>query len=78
MIKNYEISIITLNENMKNNRIFQIKNINNNNIYNIELKNGLIIIMGGNFQNDFRHRVLKLSNNNNINRRLSLTFRQFI
>ena len=78
MIKNYEISIITLNENIKNKRIFQIKNINNNNIYNIELKNGLIIIMGGNFQNDFRHRVLKLSNNNNINRRLSLTFRQFI
>lgn len=78
MIPNYEISILTLNQKNKKNRIFEIQSVNDfNKKYNIELFNGLIITMGGQFQSNFRHSVLKLSNNDYINKRLSITFRQF-
>ena len=80
MIPNYEISILTLNQkNQKNqkNRIFNNQSIDNNKKYIIELFNGLIITMGGQFQLNYRHAILKLSNNNFINKRLGITFRQF-
>jgi len=78
MIPNYEISILTLNQKNQKNRIFNIQSIDNNKKYNIELFNGLIITMGGQFQSNYRHAILKLSNNNFINKRLGITFRQFI
>ena len=56
-----------LKKNQKN-RIFEIQSVNDfNKKYNIELFNGLIITMGGQFQSNFRHSVLKLSNNDYIN-----------
>lgn len=82
MIKNYKIAILTLNEknnNYKNlNRVLTIKSKYTNNIINIELFNGLIILMGGNFQKNFRHGINKISLLNKSNKRLGLTFRQFI
>ena len=81
MIENYEISILTLNKNNNKNRYFTIvsKNNNeNNNCINIELYNGLIITMGGNFQKNFRHGIQKISDSNTLNQRLGITFRQFI
>jgi len=81
MIENYEISILTLNKNNNKNRYFTIVSKNNNqnsNCIKIELYNGLIITMGGNFQKNFRHGIQKISDSNTLNQRLGITFRQFI
>ena len=83
MINNYEISILTVNKNNnKNNnknRYFSIVSKNNTNIcIKIELFGGLIITMGGNFQKNYRHGISRISQSNNLNERLGITFRQFI
>ena len=81
MINNYEISILTVNKNNNKNRYFSIvsKNNNqNNNFIKVELYNGLIITMGGNFQKNYRHGIQKISESNALNQRLGITFRQFI
>lgn len=87
MVDNYEISIITLNnEGNDRTRTFEIipnKDMENaGNKYdkiNIELYNGLVLTMGGKFQDKFRHGIMKLSDDNRKeNRRMGLTFRQFV
>tara|TARA_B110001450_G_scaffold45573_1_gene42152 strand:+ start:7627 stop:8310 length:684 start_codon:yes stop_codon:yes gene_type:complete len=81
MIPNYEISILTLNNKNNNiNRVFSIENVKTKEIINIELFHGLIITMGGYFQHEYRHGILKTNynNNNSKNTRLGITFRQFI
>lgn len=80
MINNYVISILTLNKNNNKNRYFSIvsKNNNNNKSIKIELFDGLIITMGGNFQKNYRHGISRISQSNNLNERLGITFRQFI
>jgi alkylated DNA repair dioxygenase AlkB len=84
MVNNYEISTITLNHNNNNiTRTFEIvpnMNVVNNSKYdkiNIELYNGLIVTMGGECQERFRHGIPKISNNKIENKRFGLTFRQF-
>ena len=44
----------------------------------IELLHGLIITMGGKFQDEYKHGILKLNNTNIKNTRLGISFRQFI
>ncbi len=80
MINNYVISILTLNKNNNKNRYFSIvsKNNNNDKCIKIELLDGLIITMGGNFQKNYRHGISRISQSNNLNERLGITFRQFI
>lgn len=81
MIPNYEISILSLNNKNNNvNRVFTIENVKNKKIITIELYHGLIITMGGYFQDEYRHGILKMNNNNknNKNSRLGITFRQFL
>lgn len=80
MVPNYEISILTLNNKNNNvNRVFSIENVKTKEIINIELFHGLIITMGGHFQHEYRHGILKTNYNNNTkNIRLGITFRQFI
>tara|TARA_B100000767_G_scaffold145595_1_gene137312 strand:- start:115 stop:804 length:690 start_codon:yes stop_codon:yes gene_type:complete len=83
MVPNYEISILTLNNNNNNNnvnRVFSIENVKTKEIINIELFHGLILTMGGYFQQEYRHGILKTNynNNNTKNSRLGITFRQFI
>lgn len=81
MINNYVISILTLNKNNNKNRYFSIVSKNNNNndkCIKIELLDGLIITMGGNFQKNYRHGISRISQSNNLNERLGITFRQFI
>jgi len=81
LLFNYEISILTLNNNNNNvNRVFSIENVKTKELINIELFHGLIIMMGGYFQHEYRHGILKTNynNNNTKNSRLGITFRQFI
>ena len=79
MIPKYEISILTLNNKNNNvNRVFSIENVKTKEIINIELFHGLIITMGGYFQDEYRHGILKFNNTNIKNSRLGITFRQFM
>lgn len=79
MVPKYEISILTLNNKNNNvNRIFSIENVKTKEIINIELFHGLIITMGGYFQYEYRHGILKFNNTNIKNSRLGITFRQFM
>lgn len=79
MVPKYEISILTLNNKNNNvNRVFSIENVKTKEIINIELFHGLIITMGGYFQYEYRHGILKFNNTNIKNSRLGITFRQFM
>ena len=83
MVKDYQISILNLNarydgyDGDTKPRMFKIQNIKSGEEFSIELQNGLIITMGGKFQDNFRHGIPKLSNNNIYNSRFGITFRQF-
>ena len=57
--------------------MFKIQNIKNGEEFSIELQNGLIITMGGTFQDNFRHGIPKISDSNESNTRFGITFRQF-
>lgn len=83
MVDDYKISIITLNDTKNTvNRKFNIEineDVNFESEYenlDIELYNGLIVTMGGEFQERFRHGICPLSDNND-NKRFGITFRQF-
>jgi len=79
MVPNYEITILTLNNRNSNvNRIFTFENIKTKELTSVELLHGMIITMGGNFQNEYRHGILKNDNINTKNSRLGITFRQFL
>lgn len=79
MIDNHVISLINLNENNNHYRVFNLiakdnvatlyKNID------IVLKHGIIITMGGNIQQHFRHGVKPVDND--VCERISISFRQF-
>lgn len=82
MVDNYDIAILTLKPPGATNRTFTIIPCDNdvNSIYKkveIELINGLILTMNGDFQKKFKHGVPKLKMENKINQRISLTFRKF-
>lgn len=78
MVKDYVISILNLNSRKNNaSRVFKINNIVNGKEYSIELHNGLLITMGGDFQKNYRHGIPKFSNNSIYNSRFGITFRQF-
>ena len=79
MVPKYEITILTLNNRNSNvNRIFTFENIKTKELTSVELLHGMIITMGGNFQNEYRHGILKNDNINTKNSRLGITFRQFL
>ena len=78
MVKDYVISILNLNSRKNNaSRVFEINNIINNKLYRIELHDGLVITLGGDFQKNYRHGIPKISNNSIYNSRFGITFRQF-
>ena len=80
MVKDYEISILNLNaryDRYTKPRMFKIQNIKSGEEFSVELQNGLIITMGGSFQENFRHGIPKISDSNIYNSRFGITFRQF-
>lgn len=56
-------------------RNFKIKNIKNDKVIDYELKDGMLLIMGGDMQKEFKHSVPK--SKKKMGRRLNLTFRSF-
>jgi hypothetical protein len=70
---------IVINLKINNNNLLKIESKDNKEESEIiKLKNGQIITMNENFQEKYRHGVLKLSENKIKNPRISITFRQFI
>lgn len=59
-------------------RIFRIKNNNKRTVADIILSHGDFIIMGGHFQQEFKHTVPKISGKKgeNCGKRINITFRQ--
>ena len=45
----------------------------------ITTKNGMVLVMGGNFQKTYKHEIVKMTGKKaeNTGRRISITFRQF-
>jgi alkylated DNA repair dioxygenase AlkB len=79
MVDDYEISILTLNENDDTEREFKILNKEGDEDDKIlKLKTGQLLTMHGDFQEKYRHGVMKLSENKIANARISIAFRQFI
>ena len=88
MIQDANIGLLSiysnLDSNLDSNNIRKLtvksKNSLNNNLKNnnftINLHNGLFVIMGGKFQEYFRHGIMKENNFNN-NQRLGISFRQY-
>lgn len=77
MIDNYNIGVMSLygiNDKIRN---FEIVNKKTNEKIIIELTNGIFIQMCGDFQNEFRHRVPKISDNDIISKRVGISFRQY-
>ena len=82
MIQDANIGILSIYSNLDSNNIRKLtvkaKNLLNNNVinknFNINLHNGLFIVMGGKFQYNFRHGIMKENNNN---QRLGISFRQY-
>lgn len=42
-----------------------------------EIRNGSILVMGGNAQSQFTHEIVKIDKGMNVGKRISVTFRQF-
>lgn len=81
MVPNHVISLINLNEDDNNDDeprylkfIARDRDQSIHNEFNIALRHGTLIIMGGDCQNKFSHGVLQ---NSNHKKRISLSFRQF-
>jgi len=77
MIENYNIGTLSLygkNDKLRN---FKITNKETGQTYTFKLGNGEFIMMCGDFQNEFRHEVEKISDDNIISRRIGITFRQY-
>lgn len=77
MIDNYNIGILNMYSKNHSPRILNIENKKTNEKYSIELLNGQLIQMCGEFQNEFRHGIPKLSNNNIESKRIGISFRQY-
>ena len=84
MINGATIGILSIYSNLDSNNIRKLtvtaknslnKNIINKN-FNINLHNGLFIVMGEKFQENFRHGIIKEINYNS-NQRLGISFRQY-
>lgn len=84
MINGANIGILSIYSNLDSNNIRKLtvtaknslnKNIINKN-FNINLHNGLFIVMGEKFQENFRHGIIKEINYNS-NQRLGISFRQY-
>lgn len=76
LIENSPIVTISLGEERK----FRIRDNNNKIVKDIMTKNGLVITMGGNFQKDFKHEIVKINGKKgeSIGARISITLRQFL
>lgn len=77
MVDNYNIGIMSLYGEGDKIRYLDIINKETDEEYKIELNNGELIQMCGDFQNEFRHRVPKISDNDIISKRVSISFRQY-
>jgi alkylated DNA repair dioxygenase AlkB len=61
-------------------RTFRIRNRDKKVVKDVITKNGIILVMGGKFQKEFKHEIVKINGKKGekIYPRISLTFRQFI
>ncbi len=78
MVENYNIGLLSLygaNDKKRNFKITDKKD--ENNVVNMTLENGEFVMMCGDFQNEFRHEVEKISDNNCVSRRIGISFRQY-
>lgn len=77
MIPDYNIGFINLYG--KNDKIRNFKVIDkiSGESHSIPLENGEFIMMCGNFQDEFRHEIEKISDDNSISRRIGISFRQY-
>jgi alkylated DNA repair dioxygenase AlkB len=76
MVNNYTIGLINLNIDNDDSdcRYFQLISKEDGKEFNIALRHGIIITMGGDCQQKFTHSVLS---NGHTKKRMSLSFRQF-
>jgi alkylated DNA repair dioxygenase AlkB len=77
MVDNYNIGIFNLYGKTDKTRILDIVNKKTFEKTSIELQNGDLILLCGDFQNEFRHGIPKLSEENAISRRIGISFRQY-
>jgi alkylated DNA repair dioxygenase AlkB len=75
LVNGSSIMTLSLGETM----VFRIRNkFKNNIIEDIEVKDGMILVMGGRFQKKFKHEIVKItSKKNKVESRISVTFRKF-
>uniref|UniRef100_A0A6C0CK39 Fe2OG dioxygenase domain-containing protein n=1 Tax=viral metagenome TaxID=1070528 RepID=A0A6C0CK39_9ZZZZ len=75
MVDNYEICVLTLNDSLdvKSERVMSMSHKSTNHCHIESLKHGKLLVMAGDFQNEFRHGVRK---GEKETRRISITFRQ--
>lgn len=61
-------------------RTFRIRNRENKIVKDVITKDGLVLVMGGKFQKEFKHEIVKITGKKaeTIGRRISITFRQFL
>jgi alkylated DNA repair dioxygenase AlkB len=62
-------------------RTFRLRKIGQKGIYkDIELSNGTVLVMGGNFQREFTHEIPKITGEKGkaIGKRVNITIRQFV
>ena len=61
-------------------RTFRIRNKDKKIEKDIKTENGLVMVMGGKFQKEFKHEIVKINGKKgeNTGKRISITFRQFI
>ncbi len=76
LIQDSPIITISLGEERK----FRIRDRNGKIIKDVMTKNGLVLVMGGKFQKEFKHEIVKIGGKKGelTDSRVSITFRQFI
>jgi alkylated DNA repair dioxygenase AlkB len=77
MVDNYNIGILNLYGQTDKIRTLDIINKNTLEKTSIELNNGDLVLLCGDFQNEFRHGIPKLSDDDIISRRIGISFRQY-
>jgi len=75
-----ELGNFNFNDNHNIPRKFRIRDKNKKIIEDVETTNGLVLVMGGKFQKEFKHEIVKISGKkaNLTGPRISITLRQFI
>lgn len=76
LIKGSPIVTISLGEERK----FRIRENSIKIVKDVMTKNGIVLVMGGNFQKDFKHEIVKINveKGKKVNLRISITLRQFV